>query len=159
LQRSRIGDAFVSHFGDMAKAWGMNRAAGQIHALLYVAGEALAADEIAQSLGMSRSNVSMALKELQSWGLVSLRRRPGERRDYFMALEDARQIMAVVARERRRRELDPALAMLRALLREPAACEAAAREKARLRPVLSLMEQAARWVEAVDPSAEAERKV
>ncbi|MBB2776536.1 UNVERIFIED_ORG: DNA-binding transcriptional regulator GbsR (MarR family) [Comamonas terrigena] len=105
--------AFVSHFGEMGSRWGINRTVGQIYALLFVTERKLHADDISEQLHISRSNVSVGLKELQSWGLVRLNRMPGDRRDYFSSLGDVWEIFRVVAAERRRREVAPTLSVLR----------------------------------------------
>jgi DNA-binding transcriptional regulator GbsR (MarR family) len=110
---------FVLHFGEMGSRWGMNRTVGQIYALLFASPDSLNADEIAAYLDVSRSNVSMGLKELQSWQLVRLEHRVGDRRDYFRAPEDVWQIFRTLAEERKKREVDPTLAMLRDAVREP----------------------------------------
>jgi len=104
---------FVSHFGEMGSRWGINRTVGQIYALLFVSEAQLNADDIGEKLGISRSNVSIGLKELQSWGLVRLTRIPGDRREYFGSLGDVWEIFRVVAAERRRREVAPTLSVLR----------------------------------------------
>ena len=102
---------FVLHFGEMGSRWGINRTVGQIYALLYVSPRALNADDIGEALAFSRSNVSMGLKELQSWNLVRLQHLPGDRREYFQAPEDVWQIFRTLAEERRKREIDPTLSM------------------------------------------------
>lgn len=73
---------FVMHFGEMGGRWGINRTVGQIYAYLYVSSQPRNADEIGEALGFSRSNVSMGLKELQSWSLVRLNHQPGDRCEY-----------------------------------------------------------------------------
>jgi DNA-binding transcriptional regulator GbsR (MarR family) len=115
---------FVLHFGEMGSRWGINRTVGQIYALLYVSAQPLNADEIGEALAFSRSNVSMGLKELQSWNLVRLIHRPNDRREYFQAPEDVWAIFRTLANERRKREVDPTLSMLReALMEQPATAE------------------------------------
>ncbi|MGY8525651.1 GbsR/MarR family transcriptional regulator [Paracidovorax citrulli] len=104
---------FVLHFGEMGSRWGINRTVGQIYALLYTAARPLNADEIAEALGFSRSNVSIGLKELEAWKLVRLSHQPGDRREYFSAPDDVWTIFRTLAEERRRREIDPTLSMLR----------------------------------------------
>lgn len=112
--------SFVAHFGEMGSRWGINRTVGQIYALIFVSPRPLNADEIAERLEFSRSNVSMGLKELQAWRLVKLRHLSGDRREYFEAPSDAWEIFRTLAEERRRREIEPTLSMLRnALLEEP----------------------------------------
>src|SRR3989338_5871731 len=84
--------SFVAHFGEMGSRWGINRTVGQIYALIYMSPRPLNADDIAEALEFSRSNVSMGLKELQSWRLVRLKHLPGDRREYFEAPSDAWEI-------------------------------------------------------------------
>ena len=116
--------SFVGHFGEMGSRWGINRTVGQIYALIFVSPAPLNADEIAEKLEFSRSNVSMGLKELQAWRLVNLRHLPGDRREYFDAPSDAWEIFRTLAEERRRREIEPTLSMLRnALLESPSSPE------------------------------------
>jgi DNA-binding transcriptional regulator GbsR (MarR family) len=115
-----LAQSFVLHFGEMGSRWGINRTVGQIYALLFVSEKPLNADEIADALAFSRSNVSMGLKELDSWRLVRLQHLPGDRREYFSAPEDVWAIFRTLADERRKREIDPTLSMLRdALLVTP----------------------------------------
>jgi DNA-binding transcriptional regulator GbsR (MarR family) len=109
---------FVLHFGEMGSRWGINRTVGQIYALLFAASKPLNADEIAESLGFSRSNVSIGLKELESWHLVKLSHQPGDRREYFSAPDDVWAIFRTLAEERKRREIDPTLSLLRDILLE-----------------------------------------
>jgi DNA-binding transcriptional regulator GbsR (MarR family) len=140
---------FVAHFGEMGSRWGINRTVGQIYALIYVSHRPLNADEIAETLEFSRSNVSVGLKELQSWRLVRLRHLPGDRREYFEAPQDVWEIFRVLAEERRRREIEPTLSMLRmALLEEPRdAADAHAQE--RMREMHELIERLVNWFDDV----------
>jgi DNA-binding transcriptional regulator GbsR (MarR family) len=109
---------FVLHWGDMGSRWGINRSVAQIHALLYLAERPLTAEDIAESLGMARSNVSNSLKELGQWKLI--RRVPvmGDRRDHYEAETDLWEMVARIAQGRKERELDPAASALRACLAE-----------------------------------------
>ncbi len=112
--------SFIGHFGEMGSRWGINRTVGQIYALIFVSPVLLNADDIATHLDFSRGNVSMGLQELQAWRLVKLKHLPGDRREYFEAPTDAWEIFRTLAEERRRREIEPTLSMLRnALLEEP----------------------------------------
>ena len=108
--------SFVAHFGEMGSRWGINRTVGQIYALIYLSPRPLNADDLTEALAFSRSNVSMGLKELQSWRLVRLKHLPGDRREYFEAPSDAWEIFRTLAEERRRREVEPTLTMLRGAL-------------------------------------------
>ena len=115
---------FVLHFGEMGSRWGINRTVGQIYALLYTSAKPMNADEVGEALGFSRSNVSMGLKELQSWSLVKLIHQPDDRREYFQAPEDVWAIFRTLAAERRKREIDPTLSMLRdALMEQPSTAD------------------------------------
>lgn len=115
---------FVLHFGEMGSRWGINRTVGQIYALLYLSSAPLNAEDIAESLGFSRSNVSMGLKELDSWQLIRTRHLPGDRRDYFTTPEDIWEIVRTLVEQRRQREIEPTLSMLRnVMLKTPAGKE------------------------------------
>jgi DNA-binding transcriptional regulator GbsR (MarR family) len=146
--------SFVSHFGEMGSRWGINRTVGQIYALIFVSPEPLNADDIAERLEFSRSNVSMGLKELQSWRLVNLRHLPGDRREYFDAPSDAWEIFRTLAEERRRREIEPTLSMLRnALLEQPSTDEDRIALE-RMRGMHDLIELTTTWfddVQRIDP--------
>ncbi|BBE50232.1 Transcriptional regulator [Ferriphaselus amnicola] len=111
---------FIHHFGEMGSRWGISRTVGQIYALLYIAPEPLNADDLAHLLTFSRSNVSIGLKELQSWRLLRSEYRAGDRREYFRAPDDVWEIFRTLADERRRREVEPTLTVLRECLLEPA---------------------------------------
>ncbi|KFC74663.1 GbsR/MarR family transcriptional regulator [Massilia sp. LC238] len=104
---------FVLHWGEMGTRWGVNRTVAQIHALLYLSERPLTADDIVETLGVARSNVSNSLKELQSWKLVRVSHVLGDRRDHFQALQDVWEIFRVILEERKRREIDPTLTVLR----------------------------------------------
>ena len=111
---------FVMHIGEMGSRWGLNRTLGQMCGLLYVVPKPMNADEIAETLNISRSNVSMGLKELKAWRLVQPASVPGDRREYWTTPKDVWEVFRVLAEERRRREIDPTLSMLRdTLLAEP----------------------------------------
>ena len=140
-----MSQAFVLHFGEMGSRWGINRTVGQIYAALYVSREALTADDLVDKLGVSRSNVSMGLKELQSWRLAKLEHRPGDRREFFSAPEDVWQIFKTLAEERQRREVDPTLSMLRDALLETAASPEDVYAQERMRRMHELIEQITDW--------------
>lgn len=129
----------------MGSRWGINRTVGQIYALLFVTEQQLHADDIGEQLGISRSNVSIGLKELQAWGLVRLSRIPGDRREYFSSLGDVWEIFRVVAAERRRREVAPTLSVLReSLLAETTSPEDAFAQQ-RMREMHELVDLANTW--------------
>ena len=136
---------FVSHFGEMGSRWGINRTVGQIYALLFVTEQQLHADDIGEKLGISRSNVSIGLKDLQAWGLVRLSRIPGDRREYFTSLGDVQEIFRVVAAERRRREVAPTLSVLRESLMVQVKSPGDAFAQERMREMHDLVEMGNNW--------------
>jgi DNA-binding transcriptional regulator GbsR (MarR family) len=109
---------FVLHWGEMGSVWGTNRSVGQIHALLYLADKPITAEDLAETLGLARSNVSNSLKELQGWNLIRRVHVMGDRRDFFAAETELWEMVTRIAEGRKARELDPTLAMLRACLDE-----------------------------------------
>jgi len=116
-----ITQALIAHFGEMGSRWGLNRTLGQMYALIVLTEEALNADQISDMLQISRSNVSMGLKELKAWNLIKLQHIPGDRKEYFSAPQDIWEIARTLVIERRKRELDPTLTSFRdALLQDPA---------------------------------------
>lgn len=140
---------FVSHFGEMGSRWGINRTVGQIYALLFLSPRALNAEEIAETLEFSRSNVSMGLKELQSWRLVNLRHQPGDRREYFEAPQDVWDIFRRLAEERRRREIEPTQSMLRSALLEEAQSDDERHAQQRMQEMYELIEKLMTWFDDV----------
>ena len=140
---------FVAHFGEMGSRWGINRTVGQIYALIFLSPRAINADEIAESLAFSRSNVSMGLKELQAWRLVKLLHHPGDRREYFEAPSDVWEIFRILAEERRRREIEPTLSMLRGALLEEAGSEEEQYAQQRIREMHDLINQLMTWFDDV----------
>ncbi|GGF77351.1 transcriptional regulator [Azorhizobium oxalatiphilum] len=137
------------HFGEMGSRWGMNRTLGQIYALLYASPEPLCAEDITAALDVSRSNVSMSLRELQGWNLVLLKHRPGDRRDFFTTPEDVWQIFRTLVEERKRREVDPTLAVLDDLISRTAAGEGDRHAQARMREMYGLIGQLTTWYDDV----------
>jgi DNA-binding transcriptional regulator GbsR (MarR family) len=107
---------FVLHWGEMGTAWGVNRSVAQIHALLYLSEAPTTADDIAERLGMARSNVSTSLRELLSWNLIRRVHAMGDRRDYYEAEADMFEMVRRIAQGRKLREIDPALIVLRTCL-------------------------------------------
>ncbi len=140
---------FVAHFGEMGSKWGINRTVGQIYALIFISQRALNADEIAEMLEFSRSNVSMGLKELQAWRLVHLRHQAGDRREYFEAPADVWEIFRVLAEERRRREIEPTLSMLRMALLEEAKSDEERHAQQRMREMHDLIDRLMKWFDDV----------
>src|ERR1700741_3293573 len=113
-----VEQKFVLHWGEMGARWGINRTVAQIHALLYLSPKPLNAEEIAETLAVARSNVSTSLKELQGWGIVKLVHVLGDKRDHFESMKDVWEMFRVVLDERKRREIDPTMRILRECISE-----------------------------------------
>ncbi len=105
-------DEFVAQWGALGTQWGINRTMAQIHALLMTAPLPITTDEVMEELEISRGNAHSNLKELVAWGLIRVVVKKGERREFFEGEKDVWQIFTIVARERKRREIEPALAIL-----------------------------------------------
>ena len=118
-------DEFVAQWGALGTQWGINRTMAQIHALLMTAADPLSTDDVMEELQISRGNAHTNLKELVAWGLVRVVVRKGERREFFEAEKDVWKIFTTVARERKRREIDPALEVLRKCANESQIIETA----------------------------------
>lgn len=138
-------EAFVLHFGEMGSRWGINRTVGQIYAVLFVAERPLCADDIVERLGISRSNVSMGIKELQSWNLLRQRSVAGDRREFFHTPEDIYAIVRTLVDERKKREIDPTLSVLRELLMRSPESESERYAQARIREMHELIELLTSW--------------
>jgi DNA-binding transcriptional regulator GbsR (MarR family) len=117
---SPVEQKFVLHWGEMGTRWGINRTVAQIHALLYLSARPINAEEIASTLGVARSNVSTSLKELQGWGIIKRVHVLGDQRDHFESMKDVWEMFRVVLDERKKREIDPTLAVLRTCIDEAA---------------------------------------
>jgi DNA-binding transcriptional regulator GbsR (MarR family) len=115
---SSVQQKFILHWGEMGTRWGINRTVAQIHALLFISPKPLHADQIVEALAVARSNVSTSLRELQGWGIVRLVHVLGDKRDHFESMKDVWEMFRVVLDERKKREIDPTSAMLRACIAE-----------------------------------------
>ena len=113
--RTEAAQGFILHWGEMGTKWGINRTVAQIHALLYLSPEPLNAEQITEVLSVARSNVSNSLRELQGWGIVKVVHIMGDRRDHYESMKDVWEMFQVILDERKKRETDPTLAMLREL--------------------------------------------
>lgn len=149
MQLPPLIQSFVLHFGEMGGRWGINRTVGQVYALLFVSDRPLNAEEITEALGISRSNTSMALKELDGWRLVRKRHQPGDRREYYQAPDDIWQILRTLAEERRKREVDPTLTMLRDVLIAAPTCPQEEHAQDRMRQMHDLIELLVGWADDV----------
>lgn len=107
-----IKQDFVAQWGALGSQWGVNRTMAMIHSLLLVTPEPLTTDEVMEALSISRGNANTNLRELASWGLIRHVVVPGERKDFYEAEKDVWRIFCIVARERKRRETEPASKVL-----------------------------------------------
>ena len=139
---------FVLHWGEMGARWGVNRTVAQIHALLYVSEQALTAEEIAETLSVARSNVSVSLRELQAWGLARVVHVLGDRRDHFQTTKDVWEMFQIIVEGRKRREVDPIRSVLRELMSVPGA-GLDDHARARLADLLAFFEMTTAWYEQV----------
>ena len=151
MKLTPVMNKFILHWGEMGSKWGVNRSVAQIHALLFIVGQPLPAEEIAEHLSIARSNVSNGLKELQGWGIVRVAHTMGDRRDHFEALSDVWETFRHILIERKRREAEPTLRMLRECTQEAAAIDKPSAEdtlaQKRLNDMLEFFELAGTWGE------------
>lgn len=144
---SPLSRRFVLHWGEMGSRWGVNRTVAQIHALLFLSGRPMHAEEIADVLVVARSNVSTSLRELVNLNLVRVVHLLGDRRDHFETSKDVWELFRTVVRERKAREFDPTVAMLREMAADPALGEEPPDARARIRETLALMGALSSWGE------------
>ena len=146
MELTPVLEKFILHWGEMGSRWGINRTVAQIHALLYVSPTPLNAEQIASTLGVARSNVSTSLKELQGWGIVRNCHVLGDRRDHYQSMKDVWALFQQVLDERKRREIDPTIALLGQCVAEadrPGAADDETRR--RLRDLLEFLETMTGW--------------
>jgi DNA-binding transcriptional regulator GbsR (MarR family) len=140
----------VLHWGEMASRWGISRSVAQIHALLFLSPASLTADDIAETLNVARSNVSVSLKELQGWDLVTVTHVLGDRRDYFQARKDIWEVLTTIVDGRKRREIDPTVQMLREFAAESKHDTETPQEvKERLTSMLEFLEEMTGWYDQI----------
>jgi len=145
MKLNPVSQRFVLHWGEMGSKWGVNRTVSQIHALLYLTGKPLPADEIAETLEVARSNVSNSLKELQNWNLIHVVHVMGDRRDHFSTSTDVWELFRTVVSERKEREFDPTIGVLRDCLDSSDLTKEDAAAQQRIKETLALMESLSTW--------------
>ncbi|MDH3548879.1 MAG: ArsR family transcriptional regulator [Gammaproteobacteria bacterium] len=144
-------EKYVLHWGEMGTRWGTNRTVAQIQAVLYLSPKPLRADEIVDLLSVARSNVSTSIRELQSYGLVRMTHILGDRRDYFESLHDVWELFRVIIQQRKQRELNPTLTMLRSCVDEVDGEEQTDPvTKERIRSMLEFVETTNSWYEEIN---------
>ncbi len=144
MELKPVAKRFVLHWGEMGSTWGVNRTVAQIHALLFIAGRPLNADDITETLEVARSNVSMSLRELQNWNLIRTVHQLGDRRDHFETITDVWELFRTVVRERKQREFDPTISLLRECLKDPD-IKGEDITQVRIKETLALMEALSSW--------------
>jgi len=144
-QLTPVAQRFVLHWGEMGSRWGVNRTVAQIHALLFLMGRPMHAEELTETLGVARSNVSNSLKELQNWNLVRVVHLLGDRRDHFETLGDVWELLRVVVRERKAREFEPTVQVLKDCLSSPDIAREPGLSRQRIAETLALMETLSSW--------------
>lgn len=145
MKLNSVSERFILHWGEMGSKWGVNRTVSQIHALLYLTGKPLPADEIADTLAVARSNVSTSLNELKNWNLIRVVHVMGDRRDHFETSTDVWELFRIVVRERKEREFDPTISVLRDCLASPDIGKEDKAAQQRIRDTLGLMESLSSW--------------
>ena len=141
-------ERYILHWGEMGARWGVNRSVSQIHALLYLATKPMTAEEISETLSLARSNVSNSLKELQSWELIQLTHVLGDRRDHFAAKTDLWEMTKIIIEQRKRREIDPTMTMLRqTMIESEEDTDIDPGVKKRIKNMLEFMETLVNWYE------------
>lgn len=144
-------EKYVLHWGEMGTRWGTNRTVAQIQALLYLSPKPLTADQICELLSVARSNVSTSIRELQSYGLVRMTHVLGDRRDYFECIHDVWELFRVIIEQRKQRELNPTLSMLRRCADEVnGESDTDAATKARIHNMLEFVETISGWYEEIN---------
>ena len=150
MKLSPAVERYVLHWGEMGTRWGTNRTVAQIQALLYLSPEPLRADQIVDALSVARSNVSTSIRELQGFGLVRMTHVLGDRRDYFESLHDVWELFRVIIEQRKQRELNPTLSMLRTAAAEvDAEAETHPVTKERIHNMLDFIESTSNWYEEI----------
>jgi DNA-binding transcriptional regulator GbsR (MarR family) len=150
MQLTPAVEKYVLHWGEMGTRWGTNRTVAQIQALLYLSPEPLRADEICELLSVARSHVSTSIRELQSYGLVRMTHVLGDRRDYFESIHDVWELFRVIIEQRKQRELNPTLSMLKSCAAEvetESDTDPVTRE--RIRNMLEFVESTSDWYEQI----------
>lgn len=142
-------ESFVFHFGEMGSRWGFNRTVGQIYALLVIHEEALSANDIAENLGISRGNVSMGLKELNSWQLITTIHKPRDRKEYYTTKGSIWDMANRVFEERRKREIDPTMSLLRDCMMDKAGNEQEAFAQEKIKEIHDLLENITKWAQSL----------
>ncbi|MFC1312421.1 MAG: MarR family transcriptional regulator [gamma proteobacterium symbiont of Ctena orbiculata] len=146
MKLTPVMEKYILHWGEMGTRWGVNRTVAQIHALLFLSSSPLNAEEITETLGVARSNVSTSIKELQAWKLVKVVHLLGDRRDHFETMKDPWKLFYTIMEGRKQRELDPTVTVLRECVLDGDEDDLTPEEvKQRMKDVLAFMETLDTW--------------
>ena len=115
MELNEAKSKYLEAWGSLGSSWGVSRTMAQIHALLMIASTPLSTEEIMEELKISRGNVNMNIRALMDWGLADKVLVPGERKEYFKTDKDPMKLAIQVAKERKKRELDPIIKVLNEL--------------------------------------------
>lgn len=146
MKLTPVTEQFVLHWGEMGSKWGVNRTVAQIHALLYLVGEPMNAEEISETLGVARSNVSNSIKELQSLKLVHTVHIMGDRKDYFATSTDVWTLAKTIAEQRYQRELAPTVQFLDELMASEAFTKERKEVQQRIKSTHQFVDTLSHWV-------------
>ncbi len=149
MKLSAVQEKFILHWGKMGTQWGINRTVAQIHALLFISPKPLDAEEIAVTLSVARSNVSTSLWELQGWGIIKTVHVMGDRRDHYESIKEVWELFRMVLDERKRREIDPTLELLRECVAEAEKAKSDEHTRERLAQLLNFFETMSHWYDQI----------
>ncbi|NHR04581.1 MarR family transcriptional regulator [Chromobacterium haemolyticum] len=145
MELTPVSQRFVLHWGEMGTRWGVNRTVAQIHALLFITGRPLNAEELADTLTVARSNISNSLKELQNWQLIRTVHVLGDRRDHFETSGDVWELFRIIVAERQRREIEPTLLVLKECMDSPDFQQESPLAQERIRSTWQFMDTLTSW--------------
>ncbi|GAA6167388.1 GbsR/MarR family transcriptional regulator [Sessilibacter corallicola] len=146
MKLTPVMEKYILHWGEMGTRWGVNRTVAQVHALLFLSSEPMNAEEITETLGVARSNVSTSIRELQTWQLVKVVHQLGDRRDHFATTKDPWELFYTIIEGRKKRELDPTMTVLRECVLESEQDKKTPVEvKERIKDVLEFTETLDTW--------------
>ncbi|MBS9781315.1 MAG: MarR family transcriptional regulator [Gammaproteobacteria bacterium] len=149
MKLTKTKEQFILHWGEMGTKWGVNRSVSQIHALLFIAGKPMNAEEITETLGLARSNVSNSIKELQNWRLVHTVSVLGDRREHFSTDEDVWALLRIITAERQRREIEPTVQFLKQLMESEAFNDEDSTAQNRIRQTHQLVSTLSQWMQQI----------
>lgn len=149
MKLSKTKEQFILHWGEMGTKWGVNRSVSQIHALLFIVGKPMNAEQMVETLGLARSNVSNSIKELQNWQLIHTVPVLGDRREHFATDEDVWTLLRTITAERQRREIEPTVRFLQQLIDSEDFADEDKTAQTRIRQTHQLVSTLSQWMQQV----------